>query len=159
MSRCTRRGSAFPPVKLYRRGELNRDVLDIMLLNVRMREQNWGDLKAEIAAMSTGERKVHEMIQRFGADVFREGIGRPPRLRRATGAQRDPHASPTASTSSPTTSTRTASTGYPCRIAVTLIVKDDELVLDFSESDPQLTSSINIPTGGDRAPCAASWCR
>ena len=39
--------------------------------------------------------------------------------------------------------------GYPCRIAVNLIVKDGELVLDFTGTDPQLTSSINVPTGGD----------
>ena len=39
--------------------------------------------------------------------------------------------------------------GYPCRIALNLIVKDDELLFDFSESDPQLNSSLNIPTGGD----------
>ena len=45
-----------------------------MLMNVRMPEQNWGDLKAQIAAMTTGERKVHEMIGRFGIDTFREGV-------------------------------------------------------------------------------------
>jgi N-methylhydantoinase B len=141
-------GIRLPPVKLYRRGELNKDVLDIMLLNVRMREQNWGDLKAEIAAMKTGERKVHEMIERFGADVFREGIRdlldygerqarnvirRIPRGEYYFADYID----------------EDSVGGYPCRIAVNLIVRDGELVLDFTGSDPQLTSSINIPTGGD----------
>ncbi|MGH7124450.1 MAG: hydantoinase B/oxoprolinase family protein [Stellaceae bacterium] len=141
-------GIRVPPVKLYRRGELNKDVRDIMLLNVRMREQNWGDLKAEIAAMRTGERKVHEMIGRFGADVFREGIGdlldygeRQARnvIRRI----------PNGEYFFADYVDEDSVEGYPCRIAVRLIVKDEELVLDFSESDPQLTSSINIPTGGD----------
>ena len=141
-------GIRVPPVKLYRRGELNKDVRDIMLLNVRMREQNWGDLKAEIAAMRTGERKVHEMIARFGADVFREGIGdlldygeRQARnvIRRI----------PNGEYFFADYVDEDSVEGYPCRIAVKLIVKDEELVLDFSESDPQLTSSINIPTGGD----------
>ena len=45
-----------------------------MLMNVRMPEQNRGDLKAQIAAMATGERKIHAMIARFGIDTFREGI-------------------------------------------------------------------------------------
>ena len=39
--------------------------------------------------------------------------------------------------------------GKPCRIAVNMIVDGDEMVFDFSETDPQLTSSLNIPTGGD----------
>jgi len=141
-------GIRVPPVKLYRRGELNKDVRDIMLLNVRMREQNWGDLKAEIAAMRTGERKVHEMIARFGADVFREGIGdlldygeRQARnvIRRI----------PNGEYFFADYVDEDSVEGFPCRIAVKLIVKDEELILDFSESDPQLTSSINIPTGGD----------
>jgi N-methylhydantoinase B len=141
-------GIRVPPVKLYRRGELNRDVRDIMLLNVRMREQNWGDLKAEIAAMRTGERKVHEMIARFGADVFREGIGDlldygEQQARNVI--RRIPNGEYFFADYVDEDSVE----GFPCRIAVNLIVKDGELVLDFSESDPQLTSSINIPTGGD----------
>jgi N-methylhydantoinase B len=141
-------GIRVPPVKLYRRGELNKDVRDIMLLNVRMREQNWGDLKAEIAAMRTGERKVHEMIARFGADVFREGIGDlldygEQQARNVI--RRIPNGEYFFADYVDEDSVE----GFPCRIAVKLIVKDEELVLDFSESDPQLTSSINIPTGGD----------
>ena len=141
-------GIRVPPVKLYRRGELNRDVLDIMLLNVRMREQNWGDLKAEIAAMKTGERKVHEMIERFGADVFREGI----KDLLDYGEQQARNVIrriPQGEYFFADYIDEDSVGGYPCRIAVNLIVKDGELVLDFTGSDPQLTSSINIPTGGD----------
>ena len=141
-------GIRVPPVKLYKRGVLNEEALKIMLLNVRMPEQNWGDLKAEIAAMHTGERKVHEMLRRFGVDTFCEGmndlldyaeqqartlIGKIPNGEYFFADYID----------------EDSVGGYPCRIAVNLIVKDDELILDFSESDPQLTSSLNIPTGGD----------
>ena len=67
-------GVRLPPVKLFKRGELNREVRDIMLANVRMPEQNWGDMKAQVACVNTGDRKVHEMIARFGIDTFRHGI-------------------------------------------------------------------------------------
>ena len=141
-------GIRVPPVKLYRRGELNREVLDIMLLNVRMREQNWGDLKAQVAAMKTGERKVLEMIERFGADVFREGIQdllgyAEQQARHVIGKI------PDGEYFFADYIDEDSVKGYPCRIAVNLIVRGGELVLDFSESDPQLTSSINVPTGGD----------
>ena len=45
-----------------------------MLTNVRMPEQNYGDLQAQIAAMNTGERKVHDMVRKFGVEVFRQGV-------------------------------------------------------------------------------------
>jgi N-methylhydantoinase B len=141
-------GIRVPPVKLYKRGVLNREVLDIMLLNVRMREQNWGDLKAEIAAMHTGERKVHEMIRRFGIDVFRQGMGD-----LLDYAEQQARALirkiPDGEYFFADYMDEDSVGGYPCRIAVNLIVKQDELMLDFSESDPQLTSSLNMPTGGD----------
>ncbi|MGH2991282.1 MAG: hydantoinase B/oxoprolinase family protein, partial [Solirubrobacterales bacterium] len=67
-------GIRIPPVKLVRKGEIDQALLDILWTNVRVPEQNWGDLKAQIAAMNTGERKVHEMIRRFGEETFRDGI-------------------------------------------------------------------------------------
>ncbi|HUA55077.1 MAG TPA: hydantoinase B/oxoprolinase family protein [Candidatus Sulfotelmatobacter sp.] len=141
-------GIRIPPVKLYKKGELNREVLDIMLLNVRMREQNWGDLKAEIAAMHTGERKVHEMIRRFGAEVFREGMHG-----LLDYAEQQARALirkiPDGEYFFADYIDEDSIGGYPARIAVNLIVKSDELVLDYSESDPQLTASFNMPTGGD----------
>jgi N-methylhydantoinase B len=140
-------GIRVPPVKLYKKGELNREMLDVMLLNVRMPEQNWGDLKAEIAAMSTGERKVHEMVRRFGRDTFCEGIEG--LLDYAEQQARKLISKiPEGEYFFADYMDEDSVGGYPCRIAVNLIVKKDELILDFSESDPQVTSSLNLPTGG-----------
>ncbi len=141
-------GIRVPPSKLYKRGELNRELLDVMLLNVRMPEQNWGDLKAQVAAMSTGERKVHEMIRRFGIDTFREGIQdlldySEQQARRLI--QRIPDGEYFFADYMDEDSVD----GKPCRLAVNMAVNDDEIVFDFSESDPQVTASLNIPTGGD----------
>lgn len=141
-------GIRIPPMKLYRRGELNREILEIMLTNVRMREQNWGDLKAEIAAMHTGERRVHEMIRRFGLATFREGIEG--LLDYAERQARNVIAKiPDGEYFFADYMDEDSVGGYPARIAVNLVVRGDELVLDFSESDPQVTSSLNLPTGGD----------
>jgi N-methylhydantoinase B len=141
-------GIRIPPLKLYKRGELNREILEIMLVNVRMREQNWGDLKAEIAAMHTGERRVHEMIRRFGVETFCEGIeGLLDYAERQ--ARHVIRKIPNGEYFFADYMDEDSVGGYPARIAVNLVVKDDELVLDFSESDPQVTSSLNLPTGGD----------
>ena len=39
--------------------------------------------------------------------------------------------------------------GNPCRLALTLRIKGGAAVLDFTGSDPQLTSALNVPTGSD----------
>lgn len=141
-------GVRLPPVKLFKRGELNREVRDIMLANVRMPEQNWGDMKAQVACVNTGERKVHEMIARFGIDTFREG--RAALLDHAEAQSRRVIRSiPDGEYFFADYTDEDAVGGNPCRIAVNLVVKGDEIVFDFSESDPQLNSSLNIPTGGN----------
>lgn len=141
-------GIRIPPRKLFRRGELDHSLLDLMLLNVRMPEQNWGDLKAQIAAMRTGGRKVHDMIARFGRETFVTGS-------RAL-LDHAEHQARTLIARIPDGEYFFADymdedsvDGKPCRIAVNMQVAGDEIVFDFSESDPQVHASLNIPTGGN----------
>ncbi len=37
----------------------------------------------------------------------------------------------------------------PCRLRLRLTIRGDEAILDFTGSDPQLGSSLNVPSGGD----------
>jgi N-methylhydantoinase B len=141
-------GVRIPPVKLFKRGELNREIRDTMLANVRMPEQNWGDMKAQVACCNTGERKVHEMIARFGVDTFRQGIGDLLDHGEAQ-SRRVIRGIPDGEYFFADYTDEDSVGGHPCRIALNLIVKGDELVFDFSQSDPQLNSSLNIPTGGN----------
>jgi N-methylhydantoinase B len=60
-------GVVIPPIKLYERGRLNRAVLDLLLRNMRAPEERRGDLDAQIAAQSTGEERLREIVSRYGA--------------------------------------------------------------------------------------------
>src|SRR5262245_9321535 len=46
-------GLRIPPLKLMRRGVLNQDLVDLILTNCRIPDQNWGDIKAQLASMAT----------------------------------------------------------------------------------------------------------
>ena len=141
-------GIRIPPTKIMRGGEINQDVLDILLTNVRMPEQNWGDLKAQLAAVNTGERRVHEMIEKFGIDTFRDGID--DLLDYAeTQARTIIGDLPEGDYFFADYMDEDAVDGWPCRIALNLTIEGDSCVFDFSTSDPQLESSMNIPTGGE----------
>ena len=59
-------GIIIPPIKLYERGRLNQGALDLLLRNVRTPEERRGDLEAQVAAHRLGERRLAEMVERYG---------------------------------------------------------------------------------------------
>jgi N-methylhydantoinase B len=63
-------GIRIPPTKLYKKGELQSDLLELILHNVRTSNWNRFDLNALVAACNTAARRCVEMAQRFGDDVF-----------------------------------------------------------------------------------------
>ena len=148
LSEVHQEGIRIPPTKIVTEEGINQKTLDIFLKNVRAPEQNWGDLKAQIAACNTGERKVQEMIKRFGIETFRKGI--PELLNYAEDQARAiVRGLPNGKYEFWDYIDEDAVNGWPCRIKLTLIIEDETLTLDFTGSDPQLESSMNIPTGGD----------
>lgn len=140
-------GIRVPPLKLVSRGQTNADVLRIMQLNVRAPKQNWGDLKAQIASLNTGERKILEIIKRFGHDDFRDGIHQILDYAEAQ-ARAIVRTIPNGEYFFADFADEDAEGGVPCRIALTLRVHDETLEFDYTGSDPQVASSLNMPTGG-----------
>jgi len=59
-------GLIIPPVKLFRLGEMDRDLLDLLLANVRTPEERLGDLQAQVAANRRGEVRLLELVDRYG---------------------------------------------------------------------------------------------
>jgi N-methylhydantoinase B len=61
-------GFRIPPVRLMRAGVMDRDVLALLLNNVRTPEEREGDLGAQIAACHTGAERLREVCARYGID-------------------------------------------------------------------------------------------
>jgi N-methylhydantoinase B len=61
-------GLRIPPVKLKRRGVLDRDMLVLLLSNVRTPEEREGDLGAQLAACHTGAERIAQVCARYGAE-------------------------------------------------------------------------------------------
>jgi N-methylhydantoinase B len=141
-------GVRIPPTKIVRTGEVNQQVLDILLANVRAPDQSWGDLKAQIASCHTGERKVREMIAKFGIETFEQGIDDLLDYAEAQ-ARAIIERIPDGAYEFADYMDEDAVDGKPCRLNLVMTVKGDSLHFDFTGSDPQLESSLNIPTGGD----------
>jgi len=140
-------GLRLPPKKLFKRGEVNRDLLDVILANCRIPEQNWGDLQALVAGLTTGERRMHELIRRFGPDTVDKAMDdlidyatrKVEALIRKMPAGRYEFSDYIEDD---------VVTKIPIRLKVALTVADGQIHLDFTGSDIQVSSALNVPTAG-----------
>src|SRR5246127_1124092 len=61
-------GLRIPPIKIFRKGLVNREVLRLLLANVRTPSEREGDLAAQIASCRLGERRLRELVAKYGPD-------------------------------------------------------------------------------------------
>ena len=67
-------GLRLPPVKLYKAGVMDEEILSIVLSNIRIADQRIGDIKAQAAALSSGEKRFTELIDRYGKQTVNAAI-------------------------------------------------------------------------------------
>lgn len=61
-------GLQLPIVKYQREGVVNEEIVDIIKANVRLPDRAMGDLRAQLTAIGTGERRYLELVERYGKD-------------------------------------------------------------------------------------------
>lgn len=137
-------GIRIAPVKLYERGVLNQHVLRLFLDNSRIPDQNWGDLRALMAALNRGENRLNELIVRYGRDKVEQGID--DLLQYSEDKVR------TIIRDIPDGSydfwdyLEDGPGGYPIRLRCRLVIAGETIHLDFDGTDPQVRASFNIVT-------------
>jgi N-methylhydantoinase B len=67
-------GLRLPPVKLFKAGQLDPEILSIILSNIRIADQRIGDIKAQSAALAIGERRLTALLDRYGAEVVDRAV-------------------------------------------------------------------------------------
>jgi N-methylhydantoinase B len=136
-------GIRIPPRKLLSQGKLDEPFLGVFLNNCRIPDQNWGDIKACIASLNTAERRVHTLLDQYGPQLINQGME---------------SVLDWAETQSRREIRRVPNGVYTfvdymegdqldlgmVRIRVDLHVKDDEFLLDYTGTDPQVRASLNM---------------
>jgi N-methylhydantoinase B len=137
-------GVAVPPVKLFRKGERQEDIIKIVLRNSRMPHWNEGDFNGVIAACNMAERRCIEIAERFGDDVFNSTLTElldrncraMAKLIQATVPEK-----------------KQVFEDYICddgigmgpyKIKCAMWREDDTVIFDFEGTDPQSSGSINF---------------
>ena len=137
-------GFRLPPVKLYRQGRMQPDILKIAAHQSRMPEWYKADLHALVASCRVAARRVDEMCERFGDEVFDAALQE--LLRRNHRAMK--HLIGTQIGEA-----RVSFEDYICddgkgagpfRIKCTMWREGERVILDFDGTDPQSASSINF---------------
>ncbi len=67
-------GIQIPIVKYQKEGVVNQDLVDIIRMNVRLPERAMGDLRAQVTAVKTGERRFTELLERYGRAPVQRAI-------------------------------------------------------------------------------------
>ncbi|MGE0714958.1 MAG: hydantoinase B/oxoprolinase family protein [Alphaproteobacteria bacterium] len=139
-------GIIIPPVRLQRDGETNEEALRIFWRNGRFPGQAQGDTRALMAAVRLGERRLAEILARFGADVaadaFRQLLARTEETVRAWLRDMLPQG---ASVSMTDAIDSDAQGGGPYRMRFTLTRgADDRIVFDATATDDQAPGPVNF---------------
>ena len=144
MTEIYQEGLRIPVVRLFSKGELNRDILDILLLNVRVPHERRGDYFAQVAACRLSQRRLLEMVGRYGSDTLQAAYEQILELTERRMRQ--------AIASIPDGTYRFADVldndgmgAVDIPIAVEVTVKGDHIRFDFAGSGPQVKGNINVP--------------
>src|SRR5258708_33300301 len=135
-------GLRIPPVKILERGRMVRDVMSIILANVRTPREREGDLTAQIAACRIGERRLIGMAAKYGKrEVLAYGrhlLDYSAKMMAAALA-----AIPEGIYRAEDFLDNDGSTDQPQRIAVKIRIRRRRAEVDFTGSAPQCAGSVN----------------
>ncbi|MBB4614661.1 hydantoinase B/oxoprolinase family protein [Novosphingobium taihuense] len=137
-------GVRIPPVKIWKRGEYNEDLIRLVMHQTRKPDWCAADLNALIAACRVAARRVIEMAERFGDDVYvsacQELLARNHRAMKALVGM--------AIAEEPVSFEDYIcddGMGFgPYKIKCTMWREGEKVILDFAGTDPQSVASINF---------------
>jgi N-methylhydantoinase B len=142
MSEIYQEGLRIPVVRLFAKGEMQTDIMDIMLLNVRVPEERRGDHNAQIASCKLGVRRFLEVVDVYGLTnvltAFDEIISRTATRMRAAIAE-----IPDGVYQFNDFMDGDGISTFDIPICLTLTVKGEKIHLDFAGTSPQVKGNIN----------------
>jgi N-methylhydantoinase B len=135
-------GLRLPPVKLYKEGVLDEEILSIIMSNIRIADQRIGDIKAQAAALAIGEKRLTALIDRYGETVV-EGAIVELKSRAAQQMRAKIATIPDGVYTGESIVDSDGVDDHPLRIALTLRKEGTELYFDLSRSSPPCRGPMN----------------
>ena len=145
-------GVHIPPVKLFRRGVRQDDILSILRTNSRLPLSVYGDLNAQVSALELGHARLTALLDEYGDDTIATVFAE---LRSRAHLQMQAHISalPDGDVAATDYLDNDGIRDAALAIAVDVRVAGDRMVLDFSRSADQCAGPVNISRSTAIAAC------
>ena len=137
-------GIRIPPTKLYKKGVLQSDVLELILHNVRTPQWNRFDLNALVAACNTAAKRVKELAERFSDDILYTAMGVMLDRNKSAMGHIIQNFIPEEPRSFEDYICDDGMGMGPYKIKCTMWREGDKAIFDFDGTDPQAQSSVNF---------------
>jgi N-methylhydantoinase B len=131
-----------PPVKVYEKGKLRKDVWDLIFANIRY-DIVEADMRAQIGSCVVGEREILKLMNKYGLDVFEAHkeflFDSTEKMMKA-----EIRTIPNGIYKGESTvyyDGKTPGSTYTIRVKIT--VEDEEITFDYSRTDPQTDGFVN----------------
>jgi N-methylhydantoinase B len=150
MSEIYQEGLRLPVIKLFQKGKLRRDLLDLILLNVRVPHERRGDYFAQVAACRLGERRLREIFASYGKptllEAFNQIVDRTSKRMRAAVA-----GIPDGTYTFSDVMDDDGMGAHDIAICVRIEVRGERIRFDFAGTSRQVTGNINVTLNATRA--------
>ncbi len=142
-------GIQLPILRLHKGGVVNQDVVDIIRQNVRLPSRAMGDLRAQVTAVKTGERRFLQLIERYGREPVLGAIAAIMDQAEALARTRTRSIPDGVYEAESYMDDDGIEVGKPVPIRVRVTVKGDEMTIDLTEVSRQVRGFYNsgITTG------------
>jgi len=149
-------GLRMGPIKIIDRGEMRKDLFDTICMNSRFPANAMGDFNAQIGACKTGEKRLIEIIEKFGLDT----------LKRAThdvnlqseNTEREMIAKlPEGTYAAEGFLDNDGITNEPVIVKVKLTIKSGEIYIDLSGSNKMVKGGTNCGLVATEAACRMAY--
>jgi len=131
-----------PPIKVYERGKLRKDVWDLIFANIRF-DMVAADMRAQMGSCIVGERGILKLVEKYGLETFESY-----KEHLFDSTEKMMHAEiktiPNGVYQGEATvyyDGRTPGSKYKIRVKIT--VEDEEITFDYSDTDPQTNGFVN----------------
>ncbi len=135
-------GIRIPPIKLRKRGEIDDQIMALITNNVRTSYETYGDFQAQLAANNVGERRLKEIISKYGPETvvsYMEEIINYSERRMRNRIRELPNGT----YSFEDFLEGDGLTEDFLKISVNLTIDEDRILVDFTGTDRQARGSVN----------------
>ena len=145
-------GILFPGTKIFKRGNPDHELLELIRFNSRLPDLVIGDVHAQVASLRTGERRLGEIYDRYGQETIDEAV----QMILAHGEERTRQALlelPQGTWTATDVLDDDGIDDQPVAMQVTVTIADGEFIVDFDGSASATAGPVNMPFGATIAMC------